>query len=73
MSFLWMHYPHLFPTITEQQAIRIVNFFDAQNSEQLTDLTLNLVMLTCFVVASLVVLLVAYLHKHLAKRLTTHG
>lgn len=60
-SFIWLRYPQFFPSLSEDQAIKLVNFFGAKNGEQIADLELYLVM-TCSFVFS-IALCLAYIIK----------
>lgn len=64
MSFIWLRYPHFFPSLSEEQAIRLVNLFNAKNGEEIADLELYLVM-SCSFLISLLLLLVGILGRRM--------
>ncbi|CCN69630.1 hypothetical protein VIBNISFn118_140032 [Vibrio nigripulchritudo SFn118] len=51
ISFFWMRYPYFFPRLSEENAINLVNAFGANNSEDISNLELYLVLSLSFLVS----------------------
>ncbi len=67
MSFVWLRYPNLFPSLTEEHAISLVDFFGAKNGEQIADLEVNLVLVLSLVFSTMLVLIIDLIRKLIIK------
>jgi hypothetical protein len=55
-SFIWQRWFYQFPSLSEEKAIKIVNFFGAENGEEIADLELCFVFSCSFIFSLLMVL-----------------